>query len=166
MKFPDLVHAVKVRGKPEKFAEHYAQARLFFDSQTSVERAHIVGGFRFELSKLTVPAIRQRMLASLVNVSPDLARAVADGLGMEVPAPMPRALARNIKPEITKAPSLSLMARPGDGGIRTRQIAILVADGVDGAGVAKAQAALLAAGAVPTVIAPRRSGSWCHRRHR
>jgi catalase len=153
--FPEPMQQDKVRGKPEKFAEHYAQARLFFDSQTDVERAHIVGGFRFELSKLTVPAIRQRMLASLVNVSPDLARAVADGLGMEVPAPMPRALARNIKPEITKAPSLSLMARPGDGGIRTRQIAILVADGVDGVGVAKAQAALLAAGAVPTVIAPR-----------
>jgi len=153
--FPEPMQQDKVRGKPEKFAEHYAQARLFFDSQTDVERAHIVGGFRFELSKLTVPAIRQRMLASLVNVSPELARAVADGLGMEVPAPMPRALARNIKPEITKAPSLSLMARPGDGGIRTRQIAILVADGVDGSGVAKAQAALLAAGAVPTVIAPR-----------
>jgi len=48
----------KVRGKPAKFAEHYTQARLFFDSQTEVEKAHIVGAFRFELSRVTVPAIR------------------------------------------------------------------------------------------------------------
>jgi len=32
--------------KPEKFAEHYAQATLFFDSQTPHEQAHIIGGFR------------------------------------------------------------------------------------------------------------------------
>ena len=44
---------------------------------------------------------------------------------------------------------------PGDGGIRTRKVAILVADGVDGASVAAVQAALLDAGAVPKVVAPR-----------
>jgi catalase len=64
----------KLRGKPEKFADHYTQATLFYDSQTAVEQAHIVGGFRFELSKLTVPAIRERMLSSLVNVSPNWPR--------------------------------------------------------------------------------------------
>src|SRR4029077_18989133 len=63
----------KVRGKPEKFAEHYAQAKLFFESQTEVEKAHIKGAFRFELSKLTVPAIRVRMVSSLLNVSKELA---------------------------------------------------------------------------------------------
>ena len=28
----------KVRAKPEKFADHYTQARLFFESQTPVEQ--------------------------------------------------------------------------------------------------------------------------------
>ncbi len=78
----------KLRGKPEKFAEHYNQATLFFDSQTSVEQAHIAAAFRFELSKLTVPAIRQRMVSSLRNVSETLAQQVADGLGTR-PDPMP-----------------------------------------------------------------------------
>ena len=32
----------KVRGKPEKFADHYTQATLFWNSQTPVEQAHIV----------------------------------------------------------------------------------------------------------------------------
>src|SRR6204780_3975869 len=40
----------KVRGKAEKFAEHYNQATLFFESQSPVEQAHIIGAFRFELS--------------------------------------------------------------------------------------------------------------------
>ena len=66
---PDNTPVDKVRGKPEKFAEHYSQATLFFDSQTPQEQAHIIGGFRFELSKVTVPAIRQRVVSSLRNVS-------------------------------------------------------------------------------------------------
>ena len=153
--FPQSVQEDKVRGKPAKFADHYTQATLFYASQTAVEQRHIIGGFRFELSKVTVPAIRERMLASLVNVSPHLAAAVADGLGMDVPAAMPRALEKPAAPEVTVSPALSLTARPGDGGIRTRQIAILAADGIDGASIAALSAALRDAGAVVSVIAPR-----------
>jgi catalase len=47
------------------------------------------------------------------------------------------------------------MARPGDGGIRSRKVALLVADGVDGASIAALQAALFGAGAVPRLIAAR-----------
>lgn len=80
-----------MRGKPEKFADHYSQATLFYNSQTDWEKRHIVGGFRFELSKVTVPAIRRRMLASLRNVDEDLAAQVARGIGLELPEPLPRA---------------------------------------------------------------------------
>ena len=153
--FPQPIADDKVRGKPEKFADHYTQATLFYESQTAVEQAHIVGGFRFELSKLTVPAIRTRMLASLVNVSPQLAAAVAKGLGMPVPEALPKALPHPAQPEITRSPSLSLTARPGAGGIRTRKVAILMATGVDGASITAVQAALLDAGAVPVLVAPR-----------
>ena len=96
----------KLRGKPEKFADHYTQATLFYESQTAVEQAHIVGGFRFELSKLTVPAIRERMLSSLLNVSPHLSAAVAQGLGVPVPPAMPKVLARPPKPEVTHSAAL------------------------------------------------------------
>ena len=147
--FPQPVQEDKVRGKPEKFADHYTQATLFYESQTAVEKAHIVGGFRFELSKLTVPAIRERMVSSLVNVSAELAQQVADGLGMALPKAMPRALDKPTQPEITQSPSLSLTALPGDGGIRTRKIAILVADGVDGDEISALCDALQGAGAVP-----------------
>ncbi len=146
----------KVRAKPEKFADHYTQATLFFDSQTAAERAHIAAAFRFELSKVTVPAIRQRMVASLRNASEALAQQVAEGLGMrEVPAPLPRALANPAQPEVTASPALSLMARPGDGSVRGRKVALLVADGVDGDAVARMQEALAKNGAVGRLVAPR-----------
>ena len=145
--FPQPVEGDKLRGKPEKFADHYTQAALFYNSQTDVEKAHIAGGFRFELSKLTVPAIRERMVSSLANVSAELAATVAAGLGIAVPRAMPKVLANPAKPEVTTSAALSLTALPGDGGIRSRSVAILVADGVDGMSIAAAPAALRAAGA-------------------
>ncbi len=146
----------KVRAKPELFAEHFNQATLFFDSQTPVEQAHIAAAFRFELSKVTVPAIRQRVVSMLRNVSEALATHVAEGLNMApLPDPMPRALERRIKPEVTKSPSLSLTSRPGDGTVRGRKVAIFVADGCIGQSVADVHAKLLEAGAVPRYLASR-----------
>ncbi len=145
----------KIRAKPEKFADHYTQAALFYESQTPPEQAHIAAAFRFELSKLTVPAIRERMVASLRNASEDLARKVADGLGMELPDAMPRALPNPPKPEVAKSPTLSLMARPGDGSLRGRKVAVLVAPGVDAAKVQALQAALVEQGAVGKLVGVR-----------
>ncbi|MGE0800588.1 MAG: catalase [Lautropia sp.] len=153
--FPQPVEGDKVRGKPEKFADHYTQARLFYESQTPVEQAHIVGGFRFELSKLTVPAIRVRMLSSLANVSADLAARVAEGLGLEAPEPMPRALENPPEPEVARSEALSLLARPGDGSIESRKVAILADQGSDGTVVKALQSALLAAKAIPVVLGVR-----------
>jgi len=153
--FPEPVQQDEVRGHPEKFAEHYNQATLFFESQSPVEQAHIVAAFRFELSKCTVPAIRQRIVSMLRNVSGDLAKRVAQGLGMPLPDAMPRALERTPRPEVRRSDSLSLLARPGDGGIRTRKVAVLVADGVDGRAIADVAAALRAAGAVPRLVGVR-----------
>ena len=153
--FPEPVREDKLRGKPEKFADHYTQATLFYNSQTAWEKQHIVGGFRFELSKLTVPAIRERMLSSLRNVDEDLAAQVADGLGMELPDAMPRVLATPATPEVTRSPALSLTALPGEVGVRSRRVAILVADGVDGASLTAIHGALVEAGAVPRFVGPR-----------
>ena len=145
----------KVRGKPEKFADHYTQATLFYESQSPTEQAHIAAAFRFELSKLTVPAIRERTLSMLRNVSEQLARKVADGLGMKtLPEAMPRALEQPAKPEVTVSPALSLMARPGDKSLRGRKVALLIAPGVAVTSMMQIHAALLAEGVVPRLVAP------------
>jgi catalase len=153
--FPDPVAEDKVRGKAERFAEHYAQATLFYESQTAVEKAHIAAAFRFELSKVGVPSIRERMVSSLVNVSQELAAEVAAGLGIEVPDAMPKAMADPETPEVTVSPPLSLMALPGERGIRTRQIAVLVENGVDHASLVDLYGTLTDAGAVVHFVGPR-----------
>jgi catalase len=152
--FPELIAADKVRGKPEKFGDHYSQATLFWNSQTPYEKAHIIRAFRFELTKVQVPAIRERTVAMLRNVSDELAKPVADGLGLELPRPMPRVVEPPAA-EVSRSPALSLTARPGDGSIRGRRIAILVAPGVDGDSVAAAHKALVEAEAVVRLVGPR-----------
>jgi catalase len=153
--FREPIAEDKVRGSAERFAEHYNQARLFWNSQTEVERAHIARAFRFELTRVQVPAVRRRVVAMLANVDEELAATLAGALGMEMPEALPKALERPPKPEVEVSPALSLFAHPGDGSIRTRRIAILVADGVDGAGAQALHAALAEQGAVPRYVGVR-----------
>ena len=60
-----------------------------------------------------------------------------------------------MKPEVTTSPALSLFARPGDGSIATRRIAIMVADGCDAAPVLALTNRLTAQGAVPRFLSTR-----------
>lgn len=151
--FPERITADKVRGKAERFADHYTQATLFWNSQTSVEKAHILRAFRFELTKVMVPAVRQRVVAMLANVATELAQPLAESLGITMPKPLPKALAR--APEVVKSPRLSLFYRPSDGSIAGRRIAILLVDGVDSRGVRALHAGLVAQGAVPRFVGAR-----------
>ena len=149
--YPEPVAESKVRGKAELFADHYSQAKLFFQSQTQVEQVHIANAFRFELTRVQTPAIRKRVLATLANVDAGLVATVAAGLGMEVPTALP--LATDLpQPVYEDSPGLSLLSRPGETGIRTRKVAILVANGSDGAIVKAIYSSLLADGAVPRVV--------------
>ncbi|RYY03728.1 MAG: catalase [Gammaproteobacteria bacterium] len=149
--FPQPIAEDKVRGSPELFSDHYSQARLFWESQTDVEKSHIIAAFRFELTRVQVLAIRKRVVSLLVNVNPVLAQSVADGLGIELPAAAP--LASNLPiPEFTPSPALSLLSRPGETGIKTRKVAILVANGVVATDVKTIYAELLKEGAVPRLV--------------
>ncbi|RZJ38126.1 MAG: catalase, partial [Brevundimonas sp.] len=52
--FEQPVEGTKVRIRAETFADHYSQARLFFQSQTEPEQAHLASALVFELSKVTM----------------------------------------------------------------------------------------------------------------
>lgn len=150
--FPEPVFEDKVRGKPEKFADHYSQATLFYLSQTDVEKTHICNAFRFELTRVQTPAIRERVVSVLANIDMELAQGVADGLGMAMPEPQPRAMPALSNPAVPISPALSLFHRPGSLGIRTRRVAMLVADGVDAAVLRDAYTRLQAEGAAPRIV--------------
>jgi catalase len=153
MSFPQPTEEHKLRGKPEKFAEHYNQATLFWNSQTDIEKQHIIKAFRFELTKVQTVAVRHRVIAQLRNVADELAKAVAEGLGItRMPDPLPRLVDRKNRRDVEPSSALSLFARPGKEGIKTRRIAILMADGTDGQAALAIHSALVAQGGVPRFV--------------
>ena len=72
-----------------------------------------------------------------------------------MPAPLPKVLEADVTPEVDASPALSLRARPGDGSIKARRIAILVADGAESRSLEALASELLAAGAVPRFVGAR-----------
>ena len=57
----------KLRVRAELFADHYSQARLFWQSQTENEHSHIASAFVFELSKVRLEDVPARMVGNLRN---------------------------------------------------------------------------------------------------
>jgi len=162
----ERIDAQKVRARSQSFFDHFSQATLFYNSQSVPEKNHIVNAFRFELGKLKSPTIRERMLGILTRVDKTLAEKVAVGLGMPVPKPAEN-LNQNIPadgdpakyqpvdvhPDLKISKALS-MANTVKNTIKSRQVAILAADGVDGDSLNAMKQALEAAGAQTKIVAP------------
>ncbi|HTE02495.1 MAG TPA: catalase, partial [Mucilaginibacter sp.] len=142
--YEERIDARKVRARSKSFMDFFSQATLFFNSQSEPEQNHIIDALRFELGKVETITIRERMAGLLSKINPVLAQKVAEGLGMAVPKPQ-EPLNHNFgadanpadyqdhpaKPSLDQSPALSMASSPKDT-IKTRQIAILAADGVDG----------------------------------
>lgn len=145
---------LKVRVRAESFADHFSQARLFFRSQTAPEQAHIASAFVFELSKVTLEHVRDRILANLQNVDDDLGARVATGLNASLPKKAEPAMEPQ---EMAPSPMLRIIGKYEDS-LNGRAIGVLVTDVADGAVVAAVQAAAQAEGAAVKIIAPRIGG--------
>jgi catalase len=148
--------ATKSRLRPESFAEHYGQARMFFLSLEPEEQQHVVDALTFELSKVETAAIRERVVSHLGNVDASLAERVADGLGLaQVPAP-PKPPVEI--PSYEVSPPLRVIGNTKDT-LEGRTVAILVADGTDSKRLAKLRRALIGAGAAVKIVAPKVGGA-------
>jgi len=150
--FPDEETGPKLRLRAESFADHYSQARQFYISQTMPERSHIAEALVFELSKVRTPAIRERVVAHLVNIDDTLARNVAEGLGLkDIPKAADAAMPtiKNLAP----SPALSIIEK-GPKRFEGRKLGILLTDGFDAALVKELQKAVLAEKATFEIIAP------------
>ena len=146
----------KGRLRPESFSDHYSQARQFFISQQPIEQKHICDALVFELSKVERPDIRERMVSHLVNIHDDLAATVADGLGMELPAPAEAA--QPTRKDLPASAVLSIIER-GPQRFEGRKLGILLTDGADAALFAALTAAVTKTGGVFEVIAPKIAGA-------
>jgi catalase len=154
--FPDAEEGAKGRFRAESFADHYSQARQFYISQTRGEQHHIVSALVFELAKCKLPAIRERMVAHLLNIEEGLATQVANRLGMKT-MPKPADAAMPTRQDLEASPALSIIER-GPERFEGRKLGILVTDGTDAGLLKGLQAALKKAGATYELIAPRIGG--------
>ena len=166
--FNERIDARKVRARSASFHDHFSQATLFYNSQSQAEKSHIVSALRFELGKVERETIRIRVLGLLSQVDKELAQKVAAGIGVDVPKkpeqPMnlsfgadvdPRKVqSKNVPQGIDTSPSLS-MANTIKNTIKSRQIAILIADGVDETSVTQMKKALMAEHAMVKLVAPK-----------
>jgi catalase len=151
--FPSEEQGQKLRIRPESFADHYSQARLFFRSMDPAEQAHIASALVFELSKVSLEHIRVQVMANLRNVDETLAQRVADGLAMELPEAAPTAA-----PVLDMDPSPALRIIRGPRELHTlegKTVGILIADGTDANDLATLKDAIKAAGGNAMTIAPK-----------
>ncbi|MBR0821469.1 catalase [Bradyrhizobium liaoningense] len=154
--FADAQNGAKRRLRAESFADHYSQARQFFISQTEGEQAHIAAALTFELSKVKIPAIRERMVSHLLNIDETLARKVADKLGL-LKMPKPADAAVPTRQDLQPSPALSIVEN-GPERFEGRKLGVLVSDGLD-AGILKAlRGALDKAGATYEIVSPKVTG--------
>ena len=146
----------KSRIRAESFADHYSQARQFYLSQTGYEQAHIASALVFELSKVDHLHVREAMVGHLLHIEKDLAQRVANGLGFSKLPEAPAAAAPVQK--LPVSPALQIIGKMKDT-LMGRAIAILIADGSDGAIIKKIQKAAINAGATVKIVAPKVGGA-------
>ncbi|MEU8352176.1 MULTISPECIES: catalase [Streptomyces] len=136
----ERVDGRKIRKRSASFQDHWTQPALFWRSMSDWEKQHMIDAFRFELGKCVSMRVRERTVEQLTLVDHDLAAAVAEGIGVDLPE------RRDATPQPAPSPALSFENMKGDGSIATRQIAVLVADGVDSAQLAAVRDVLETAG--------------------
>ncbi|TDE49073.1 catalase [Flavobacterium sp. GT3P67] len=165
--YNERIDARKVRARSQSFFDHFSQATLFYNSQSEPEKNHIIDALRFELGKLETEAIRVRVVGMLTQVDKTLAAKVAEGLGIPVPKapeqPMNQSIPADgdpmkfqpikVQPTLQSSAALSMENTVKDS-IKTRQVAILTADGIDEISLNTMREALEAAGAQTKIIAP------------
>ncbi len=164
----ERIDAQKVRARSESFHDHFSQATLFFNSQSEAEKKHLTDALCFELGKVEVPAIRERMVGILSQIDKGLAGKVAASLGIKVPArpeqPInhsfgadtdPRSVQpKNVKSSIESSEALSMEKTVKDT-IKSRKVAALIAEGFDAGQLAAMKKALASQGAQLKTVAPK-----------
>lgn len=149
--YPERIDANKIRQRSESFSDHFSQARLFFNSMSPHEKEHIIAAYSFELGKVEREFIRAREVNEiLANIDLELAKRVAANLGLPAPS---KGTVEVRKTSFDHSPALS-QANLLPENIKTRKVAILAANGVDGAAIDAMKKALAAEGAHAKLLGP------------
>lgn len=162
--YSEKIDANKIRGRSKSFFDHFTQAKLFYDSQSNVEKLHIVKALRFELGKVKTDSIKERMLYALKQIDESLASQVALGLGMKVPTKLDKALNQSVPADAKEKDFQSIPAKKSKPSpalsmantiktAKTRKVAILIAEGFSNKDLSVMLSSLKAEGVQGSTIA-------------
>lgn len=151
--YPAPEVGIKARKLGPKWKDHTSQAQLFYNSLTPIEKLHLTKAFAFELDHCDEPIVYNRLVERLTEIDLELAQQVAEMVG----APTPNKQTRTNPGQKVKGVSqVDVNTRGTQPTIKSRRIAILIADGYDAGSYEGLRAAIKAAGALPFTIGPRR----------
>jgi catalase len=162
--YAEKVEGHKVRARSQSFQDHFSQATLFWKSLTPVEQDHLVEAAHFELGKVEVMEVRERMVDLFNHIDHELARRTAEGIGVTPPAEPARPVTDRVKDageavaekitgrrSVERSPAVSMENTVKDT-IQTRRVAILAAAGYDHDQLMAVQNALEEAGATTKIV--------------
>ncbi|ASE61139.1 catalase [Chryseobacterium indologenes] len=161
----ERVSGVKIRERSRSFVDHYSQAKLFYNSQSKPEKEHLQNALIFELSKVTLPEVRERLVGQLAYIDMTLASRVAEKLGVEVKKlewpnqSLPAdsniiELQSEEREPNTKTSGALSMQNTVKNTIKSRKIGFIMANGINGGSVNDMKVALEKEGAGVEFIAP------------
>jgi catalase len=160
--YAEKIDAHKVRERSASFNDYFTQSTLFYVSQSKPEQDHIAQAFQFELGKVETMHIRERMVQLIYHIDEELARRVAEEVGVktvngdisylsESPAPPPSDRRGAAEPGYSAALSMVNTVQSA----KSRRVAILLAEGFNHAEVAHIQKALKDEGAMAELVSKK-----------
>ena len=166
--FPERVDAEKIRGRSKSFSDHFSQPRLFMNSLSKHEKRHMVDAYAFELSKVNHDHIKERVCYNLSMIDKDVAKQVADKLGITIPKKVELPLNQNIGADedpvrnepkdannVTESSKVLSMEAHNKGDIKTRVVGMICSNGVREDSLMAYKNTLESQGATVKIIAPK-----------
>ena len=154
--FNEPVEGTKIRARSPSFSDHYSQARLFFESLSDVEQTHLIDAACFELGKVEIEEIRERVLGHFAQVNQRMAEEIAVKVGVQLAGSPPSSTTpkASVK-KVTVSPALSQMKPAKDPSLKGRLVGVVIADGFDMENLIELKSALEGLGARMQVVSTR-----------
>lgn len=122
--YPTKVEGHVTRDIPSpSFIDHFSQARLFWNSMTTVEKQHIIELFIFHLGQVKSKSVRQQNVDMFANVDKEMATIIATNIGVNPPT------ISNV-PVTESSPALSQANTPHYA--YTQKVAVLIGNNFNG----------------------------------
>ncbi|MGF9976911.1 catalase [Viridibacillus arvi] len=144
--YPSTVEGQKTRKTAPSFKDHFSQARLFWNSMSSIEKSHIIHGFCFELGKVKSVSVRQQAVNMLGRISTELAVLVARELEVDAP---------NVQESQVRKSSAALSMANTKFLPNTLRVGVIVGEGFDGQSTQYILDQLIQVGLQPVIISAR-----------